>query len=182
MIRAKMIGPKMIHGASGALLALALVLPAPSFAAQDKPAAAAGAAPAVTPAVPARKVTVTALKAGEGARPTREDYVLVNYKGMLKDGTVFDQNEQMPMAVGSVVPGFADGLVQMQRGGSYRLEIPSELAYGAEGGGPIPPNSDLVFEVTLLDFKTQAELDAMIAQQQGAQQGAEQAQPAQTGQ
>jgi FKBP-type peptidyl-prolyl cis-trans isomerase FkpA len=101
---------------------------------------------------------------------------------MLKDGTVFDQNEQMPMAVGSVVPGFADGLVQMQRGGSYRLEIPSELAYGAEGGGPIPPNSDLVFEVTLLDFKTQAELDAMIAKQQGAQQGAEQAQPAQTGQ
>ena len=166
----------MIRKFGASLLTLALVLPAAaSVAAQDN--AAAGIAPA-----PARKVAVTTLTAGQGAKPTREDYVLVNYKGMLKDGTVFDQNEQMPMAVGSVVPGFADGLVQMQRGGSYRLEIPSDLAYGAEGGGPIPPNSDLVFEVTLLDFKTQAELDAMIAQQQGAQQGAEQAQPAQTGQ
>lgn len=170
----------MIRKTPGALLALALalpvtVLPAVPVAAQEKPAAP-------TAAVPARKVSVTTVKAGEGAKPTRDDYVLVNYKGMLKDGTVFDQNEQMPMAVGEVVPGFADGLVQMQRGGTYKIEIPSELAYGAEGGGPIPPNSDLVFEVTLLDFKTRAELDAMIAQQQGAQQGAEQAQPAQTGQ
>ena len=159
------------------LLALAFVLPAAApAAAQEKAAPAAGS----TAAAPARTVAVTTLTAGQGEKPTREDYVLVSYKGMLKDGTVFDQNEQMPMAVGSVVPGFADGLVQMQRGGSYRLEIPSELAYGAEGGGPIPPNSDLVFEVTLLDFKTQAELDAMIAAQQG--QGQEQAQPGQSGQ
>ncbi|WP_334185743.1 FKBP-type peptidyl-prolyl cis-trans isomerase [Novosphingobium sp.] len=173
----------MIVTLRSSLLALAFVLPvAAPLAAQDKPANGAAAPAATTGGIapaPARKVAVTTLTAGQGAKPTREDYVLVNYKGMLKDGTVFDQNEQMPMAVGSVVPGFADGLVQMQRGGTYRLEIPSELAYGAEGGGPIPPNSDLVFEVTLLDFKTQAELDAMVAEQQGAQQ---QAQPAQSGQ
>lgn len=166
----------MIRKLGASLLSLALLLPAAApVAAQDKAGnAAAGIAPA-----PARKVAVTTLTAGQGTKPTREDYVLVNYKGMLKDGTVFDQNEQMPMAVGSVVPGFADGLVQMQRGGSYRLEIPSELAYGAEGGGPIPPNSDLIFEVTLLDFKTQTELDAMIAERQGAEQGQAPVQPGQ---
>jgi FKBP-type peptidyl-prolyl cis-trans isomerase FkpA len=170
----------MIVTLRSSLLALAFVLPVVApLAAQDKVAAPApgGIAPA-----PARKVAVTTLTAGQGAKPTREDYVLVSYKGMLKDGTVFDQNEQMPMAVGSVVPGFADGLVQMQRGGSYRLEIPSELAYGAEGGGPIPPNSDLVFEVTLLDFKTQAEIDAMVAEQQVQQDAGQQAQPARSGQ
>ncbi|WP_324696157.1 FKBP-type peptidyl-prolyl cis-trans isomerase [Novosphingobium aerophilum] len=159
----------MIRTFRPALLALAVVLPVAASA-----AAPGQTAPSPAPA-PARQVVVTTLTAGQGAKPTREDYVLVNYKGMLKDGTVFDQNEQMPMAVGEVVPGFADGLVQMQRGGSYRILIPAELAYGAEGGGPIPPNSDLVFEVTLLDFKTRAELDAMIAAQQG------QAQPAQPG-
>lgn len=163
----------MIRTFRPALLALAVVLPvAASAAAPGQTAPSPAPAPATSPA---RQVVVTTLTAGQGARPTREDYVLVNYKGMLKDGTVFDQNEQMPMAVGEVVPGFADGLVQMQRGGSYRILIPAELAYGAEGGGPIPPNSDLVFEVTLLDFKTRAELDAMIAAQQG------QAQPAQPG-
>ncbi|WP_454797476.1 FKBP-type peptidyl-prolyl cis-trans isomerase [Novosphingobium lindaniclasticum] len=163
----------MIRTFRPALLALAVVLPvAASAAAPGQTAPSPAPAPATSPA---RQVVVTTLTAGQGAKPTREDYVLVNYKGMLKDGTVFDQNEQMPMAVGEVVPGFADGLVQMQRGGSYRILIPAELAYGAEGGGPIPPNSDLVFEVTLLDFKTRAELDAMIAAQQG------QAQPAQPG-
>ncbi|MPS69999.1 MAG: peptidylprolyl isomerase [Novosphingobium sp.] len=169
----------MIRTFRPALLALAVVLPVAASAAAPgqtapSPAPAPATATATAPA-PARQVVVTTLTAGQGAKPTREDYVLVNYKGMLKDGTVFDQNEQMPMAVGEVVPGFADGLVQMQRGGSYRILIPAELAYGAEGGGPIPPNSDLVFEVTLLDFKTRAELDAMIAAQQG------QAQPAQPG-
>ncbi|KPH59586.1 FKBP-type peptidyl-prolyl cis-trans isomerase [Novosphingobium sp. ST904] len=163
----------MIRTFRPALLALAVVLPvAASAAAPGQTAPSPAPAPATSPA---RQVVVTTLTAGQGAKPTREDYVLVNYKGMLKDGTVFDQNEQMPMALGEVVPGFADGLVQMQRGGSYRILIPAELAYGAEGGGPIPPNSDLVFEVTLLDFKTRAELDAMIAAQQG------QAQPAQPG-
>ncbi len=114
-------------------------------------------------------MTVTVLAPGEGAKPAVDDYVLVNYKGMLPDGTVFDQNENAVMPLAEVVPGFAQGLVQMQRGGTYRMVIPSELGYGAEGGGPIPPNTDLTFEVTLLDFKTQAELQAMMSQMQAAQ-------------
>lgn len=140
--------------------ALALFAPVSASVAQTP------AAPAV---VPAPVVTLETLTAGTGAKPTREDFVLIAYKGMLKDGTVFDSSQGVPMAVADVVPGFADGLVQMQRGGSYRLRIPAALGYGDSGSGPIPPNSDLVFEVTLLDFKTRAELEALMAAQQPEQ-------------
>ena len=73
------------------------------------------------------------------------------------------------MPLDEVVPGFAQGLVQMQRGGSYRMLIPPELAYGEKGSGPIPPNTDITFEVTLQDFKTPGEFQAMIAQMRAAQ-------------
>ncbi|TCM19452.1 FKBP-type peptidyl-prolyl cis-trans isomerase FkpA [Novosphingobium sp. PhB165] len=159
-------------------IALAFALMAPVAAHAAAPAAAAPAA--ATAAAPTVKVET--LTAGEGAKPSAEDYVLVAYKGMLKDGTVFDQSDATPMAVADVVPGFAQGLVQMQRGGSYRLTIPAALGYGAEGSGPIPPNSDLVFEVQLIDWKTHAEFEQMMAavqaQQQAGQQGAPAGQPA----
>lgn len=150
-----------------ASLALASAL---AFALPVAAQAAAPVAPAAAPAAP--KVTLETLTKGEGAMPTRDDFVLVAYKGMLKDGTVFDQSDATPMAVADVVPGFADGLVQMQRGGSYRLTIPSALGYGAEASGPIPANSDLVFEVQLIDWKTRAEFEQMMAAVQAQQQEA----------
>lgn len=125
---------------------------------------------AAEPAASARDVKVETLAAGQGDRPPVGSYVLIDYKGMLTDGTVFDHAEHMPMALDEVVPGFARGLVQMQRGGRYRLTIPSELGYGARAMGPIPANSDLVFEIALIDFKTPEEIAALIAQhRQGAQ-------------
>jgi FKBP-type peptidyl-prolyl cis-trans isomerase FkpA len=146
--------------------------------------AQAAPAPAATPAAP--QVKVEAITPGTGGKPPAHSYVLINYKGMLTDGTVFDQNERMPMALDEVVPGFAQGLVQMERGGRYKLTIPPELGYGAEASGPIPANSTLVFEIDLLDFKTAEELQAMMeqmraqqaAQAQGAQAPAQPAQPA----
>jgi FKBP-type peptidyl-prolyl cis-trans isomerase FkpA len=85
-----------------------------------------------------------------------------------------------------VIPGFAEGLGKMQRGGKYVIEIPAEKAYGAEekrnpqtGEVVIPANSDLVFEVELIDYKSAAELDQqrqimqqMQQMQQGGAQGA----------
>jgi FKBP-type peptidyl-prolyl cis-trans isomerase FkpA len=143
-------------------------------------AALPGLALAQAPAAvsPTPHVTVEALKPGTGEKPPAHSYVLINYKGMLKDGTVFDQAEQMPMPLDEVVPGFAQGLVQMQRGGRYKLTIPPELGYGAEASGPIPANSTLVFEIDLLDFKTAEEIAAMMGQMQAQGAGPE-AQPAQ---
>ena len=118
-----------------------------------------------------RGVTVEALQAGAGASPTRDDSVLINYKGTLPDGTIFDQAQQAAMPLEGVIPGFADALFQMQRGGKYKVFIPSERAYGAAGIGPIPPNTDLTWEVELIDIRNTAaiERDMQALQAQQAQ-------------
>lgn len=116
---------------------------------------AAGIAWAAMPA----SVAIETLQAGEGAHPTRDDVALVNYKGTLPSGKVFDQGDQAVFPLSDVVPGFTQALEQMQRGGKYRVVIPSELAYGDKQAGPIPANSDLTFEIELLDFKSRAEIE-----------------------
>lgn len=109
------------------------------------------------------------LKAGEGDSPADTDVVLVKYKGMLRDGTVFDQNERAPMEVAQVIPGFSEGLKLLKRGGQARFWIKPELGYGERevGGGKIPANSLLIFEVELIDFIPAAVLQQMQQQQQG---------------
>jgi FKBP-type peptidyl-prolyl cis-trans isomerase FkpA len=102
-------------------------------------------------------VHVETLTEGSGASPTREDVALINYKGTLPDGKVFDEGKQAIFPLGEVVPGFTKALEQMQRGGKYKVEIPSELAYGDRQMGEIPPNTDLTFEIELLDFISQAD-------------------------
>jgi hypothetical protein len=104
---------------------------------------------------------------GEGPSPTATDTALVKYEGTLRDGTIFDANEQAPMPVGAVVPGFSEALQLMQKGGEYRIWIPSELAYGeASPGEQIPPNSMLIFDVTLIDFISQAQMEELRQQMQ----------------
>src|ERR1043166_1415452 len=112
-------------------------------------------------------VEVETLKAGSGPSPTMQDVVLVNYTGKLANGAVFDRGERAAFPLEGVVPGFAEGLTRMQRGGKYRLSIPAAQAYGAEpqrnpatGQVVIPANSDLVFDVELLEFKSRAEIEA----------------------
>ena len=112
---------------------------------------------------------------GEGPSPTATDTALVKYEGRLRDGTVFDANEQAPMPVGGVVPGFSEALQLMQKGGEYRIWIPSELAYG--GASPsenLPPDSLLICDVTLLDFISAAQMEELRQQmqQQGGMPGA----------
>jgi len=113
---------------------------------------------------------IKVIKPGEGASPTASDTALVKYEGRLRDGSVFDANEQAPMPVGGVVLGFSEALQTMQKGGEYRIWIPSELAYGEVSPGPeIPANSLLIFDVTLLDFISQEQMQQL--QQQMQQQG-----------
>ncbi len=134
-------------------------------------AVATGVAWAAMPAA----VTVETLTAGEGPSPTIEDVALINYKGTLPDGKVFDQQQQAALPLAGVVPGFTKALVQMQRGGKYKVLIPSELGYGSQQAGPIPPNTDLTFEIELLDFKNRAEIEQqqrMMQQMQQMQGGA----------
>ncbi|MBC2667410.1 FKBP-type peptidyl-prolyl cis-trans isomerase [Novosphingobium flavum] len=102
------------------------------------------------------------LKPAEGPKAGPTDYVLINYVGYLAaDGQVFDQAMSTPMTIDGVIPGFGEGLKMVPRGGIYRLCIPAAMGYGAEASGPIPANSDLVFQVELLDSRTVAEVEAM---------------------
>lgn len=106
-------------------------------------------------------ITLEEVQSGSGANPSDADIVLVNYTGRLTDGTEFDKGEMVPFPVTGVVPGFSEGLKRMQKGGKYKLTIPPALGYGAEAKGDIPANSTLVFDVELIDFKSEAEVRAM---------------------
>ena len=100
------------------------------------------------------------LVVGEGVAAAAGDTVSVHYTGWLEDGTQFDSSVdsgtpyEFVLGVGGVIPGWDEGVAGMQVGGTRKLIIPPDLAYGAGGsGGVIPPNATLVFEVQLLEIK-----------------------------
>jgi len=72
----------------------------------------------------------------------------------LIDGTVFDssyaRNQPTEFALSYVISGWTEGLQLMNEGSIYRFVIPSDLAYGPNGSGPIPPNATLIFRVELI--------------------------------
>jgi FKBP-type peptidyl-prolyl cis-trans isomerase len=79
------------------------------------------------------------------------DEVFVNYKGTLKDGEVFDENDSIRFRLGQVVQGWQEGLQLVGKGGKINLWIPPHLGYGQQSRGKIKANDALVFEVELLD-------------------------------
>ena len=94
------------------------------------------------------------LTEGKGKQPKEGDKVLVNYKGTLIDGTVFDQNDSTEFNTNGVVKGFKEGLLNMKEGGKAIITMPSNLAYGERGAGAmIPGGATLQFEVELLQVK-----------------------------
>lgn len=88
--------------------------------------------------------------------------VSVHYSGWLTDGTPFDSSRkpggqplQFQLGAGRVIQGWEEGIKGMRIGGKRKLTIPPDLAYGASGygGGVIPPNATLLFDIELLDVK-----------------------------
>jgi peptidylprolyl isomerase len=96
---------------------------------------------------------------GDGVLPQMGQRVTVHYRGMLDDGTVFDESfgrEPFTFAIGQgqVIDGWDQGVAQLSKGAKATLFIPSNLAYGAQGaGGVIPPNANLSFYVEVLEIK-----------------------------
>ena len=95
------------------------------------------------------------LKKGDGPKPVPTDRVNVHYHGTLLSGKVFDSSVErgQPIAFGvqEVIKGWTEALQLMPVGSKWKLFIPSEIAYGANGaGGDIGPNETLIFEVELL--------------------------------
>ena len=95
------------------------------------------------------------VEAGSGASPGVDDQVEVHYRGTLIDGTVFDRSydrgQTVTFGVTQVIAGWTEALQLMQEGATYKLYIPSDLAYGAGGAGQIiGPNATLIFDVELV--------------------------------
>jgi FKBP-type peptidyl-prolyl cis-trans isomerase len=97
------------------------------------------------------------LVVGTGVEVGQGDTVTIHYKGMLEDGTVFDESYKRgepfstPIGVGYVIKGWDVGIMGMKVGGKRKLTIPYDMAYG-EGGipGSIPAKATLIFETELL--------------------------------
>ncbi|MEM7665986.1 MAG: FKBP-type peptidyl-prolyl cis-trans isomerase [Pseudomonadota bacterium] len=139
-----------------------------------------------------KTLSIETITAGEGPNPQIGDMVFVKYTGKLADtGEVFDEYQDLPLPIpdifpegspfpveeGATIPGFFKGLQQMQKGGKYELYIPAAEAYGDEqredpqtGEVRIPANSDLIFEMELVDFMTRDEFDRNLAILQQAMQ------------
>lgn len=94
------------------------------------------------------------IKAGTGIRPLATDTVVVNAVGVFPDGTEFENTIKKKQAItilaGNLIPGLSETIQLMPEGSSWRIFVPSVLAYGPAGlGNVIPPNTALVFDLTL---------------------------------
>ncbi|SFQ56338.1 FKBP-type peptidyl-prolyl cis-trans isomerase [Hymenobacter arizonensis] len=100
------------------------------------------------------------LKPGTGPKPQPGQTVSVNYNGTLLSGKLFDSSDKagkpidFPIGQGAVIPGWDQGIAQLNKGSKAILLIPSSLAYGTRGAGAdIPADAPLRFEVELVDIQ-----------------------------
>ncbi len=109
-------------------------------------------------------VTASGLKyedttVGTGASPKTGQRVTVHYTGTLTNGTKFDSSRDkgtpftFVIGTGAVIKGWDEGVATMKIGGKRVLYIPAALGYGSRANGPIPANSDLIFEVELISVQ-----------------------------
>ncbi len=101
------------------------------------------------------------LEVGDGETAEEGKTVSVHYTGWLENGEKFDSSIDrgepfsLTLGEGGVIPGWEEGVAGMRVGGKRQLVIPPELGYGAAGagGGVIPPNATLIFEIELLEVQ-----------------------------
>ena len=100
------------------------------------------------------------LQPGDGKEAVKGALITTQYNGYLEDGTKFDSSHdrgkpfQCVIGTGRVIKGWDQGLMGMKVGGKRKLFVPAHLGYGERQMGKIPPNSNLVFEIELLEVLT----------------------------
>ena len=106
------------------------------------------------------EVKIDDIVAGDGKAAARGALVMAHYRGWLEDGTEFDSSHKRGepfrcvLSNNKVIQGWILGLQGMQVGGTRKLWVPAELAYGERQVGLIPPHADLTFEIELLEVLT----------------------------
>jgi len=110
------------------------------------------------------ELKVIELFLGEGKEAVKGALITTQYRGYLQDGTQFDSSYdrgkafQCVIGTGRMIKGWDQGLMGMKVGGKRKLFVPAHLAYGERKmGSHIPPNSDLTFEIELLEVLTRDE-------------------------
>ena len=150
--------------ANRAYASLATLLLCAAAGAQTAPPASAAPAAGAAPAPGAEIVTASGLRylavqEGKGPSPSASDTVRVHYRGALMDGTEFDSSykrgQPAEFPLGHVIRCWTEGVQMMKVGGKAHLVCPPDIAYGSRGagGGRIPPNSTLQFDVELLGIR-----------------------------
>ena len=106
------------------------------------------------------ELQVTDIQLGDGKEAVKGALITTQYRGFLEDGTQFDSSYergkpfQCVIGTGRVIKGWDQGLMGMKVGGKRKLWVPAHLAYGERSMGTITPNSDLTFEIELLEVLT----------------------------
>ena len=111
-----------------------------------------------TPVEKVDQLQILDLVPGTGAEATATTTITAHYTGALaKDGTIFqsskDSGQPFSTQLSGVIEGWQKGIPGMKVGGTRRLVIPAAQAYGDQAQGGIPANSDLVFDIELIDAK-----------------------------
>ncbi len=118
-------------------------------------------------------LVIRTVQEGTGPQISAADAVLIDYEGRLPDGTVFDSSAShggpQALAPSQTIPGFAEALLRMRKGGTYSIRIPPNLAYGEASPPGIPANSPLEFDVRVVDIARGAAAMAGQASRQAQQ-------------
>ncbi len=138
------------------ILLTALLSLAPLCACWAQTDLAASAAKEPGAVVTASGLVYRSLKDGTGPNPGATETVKVHYRGSFADGKEFDSSyargTPAEFPLNRVIKCWTEGVQRMQVGGKAKLTCPAAIAYGERGagGGTIPPNATLQFEVELL--------------------------------
>lgn len=120
------------------------------------------------------EVVVTDMVVGDGEEVTRFQTLITTYVGTFTDGTQFDSTDEQgedwifTLGAGQVIEGWDENLEGMRVGGTRRLEIPSHKAFGrsgqcfSDGSCAVPPNTDVVYEVTIVDIFDEVQIEDVI--------------------
>lgn len=142
----------------------------------------AGAAIAWVGTAPLQRITTASgleyqvLKEGTGQPVAQPDLVRLHYTGRLPNGDVFDSSvargQPMETGISGIIPGFAEGLQLMRKGGRYRLWIPPRLGYNGNvpQGAPFGPQDILQFDIEVLDIAPGLAAAQQMQQMQQLQQ------------
>jgi FKBP-type peptidyl-prolyl cis-trans isomerase len=109
---------------------------------------------------PVTELLIEDIQKGKGSKVKKGDTITIKWAGFYQNGFLFESSDMLgelstfKVGKGEVIKGWDQGVIGMKKGGTRRLTVPADLAFGEEGDhGMVPPNEPLIFEITLTKIK-----------------------------